>query len=82
MPILTHGSVAKAVRFNKERNPSKYCKFGPCLWRLSEGMGEYCKKHAPSSELGDIAALSIDAGCSPEETIALEKQVRDGRANS
>lgn len=40
--MSSHGSVAKAVREQKERHPQWYCPDPKCLWRLSSGR---CPKH-------------------------------------
>ncbi len=39
---MTHGSVAKKVRLNKEKHPELYCGYYPCLYRTDE---PFCPKH-------------------------------------
>ena len=41
---MTHGSVAKAVRLNKEKHPQRYCTVHDCLYRVTVE-GE-CPSHA------------------------------------
>lgn len=44
----THGSVAKAVRLNKEADPEAYCPVRGCLWRVLGRDREFlgpCGKH-------------------------------------
>ncbi len=51
----THGSVAKAVRLDKEAHPERYCPVRNCLWRVLTRDGQYdrpCRKH------GDLRRVS------------------------
>lgn len=54
---MTHGSVAKSVRLNKEKYPERYCANPTCLWNISSG--NPCPKHpdAAPKVLDPMAAL-------------------------
>lgn len=49
--MMTHGSVAKKARLDKERHPEDYCVNPTCLWRVvtKTGPPRPCPKHTPSS---------------------------------
>ena len=54
---MTHGSVAKSVRLDKERNPKKYCMYHPCLYRTD---APFCPKHSrPIYASGGTACNSV-----------------------
>lgn len=54
---MTHGSVAKSVRLNKERQPEKYCGYWPCLYRTDAA---FCPKHdKPIYRGGGTACNSV-----------------------
>lgn len=46
---MSHGSVAKKVRENKENHPERYCSTTNCLWRLSSGP---CPSHGKEKKDG------------------------------
>lgn len=41
--MVSHGSVAKAVRLRKEKHPEQYCAVKECLWRIKGTV--LCPKH-------------------------------------
>jgi hypothetical protein len=46
---MSHGSVAKLVRLNKEKHPEYYCKHPDCLYRTETALGHRdCPKHGGS----------------------------------
>jgi hypothetical protein len=54
---MTHGSVAGAVRRNKEIHPERYCHVANCLWHISSGP---CKKHANQFQLNRAKILAAE----------------------
>ena len=43
---MSHGSIAKLVRLNKEKHPEYYCKHPECLYRTETALGHReCPKH-------------------------------------
>lgn len=46
--MVSHGSVAKAVRLWKEKCPQDYCRVPRCLYRLHAERGQWvvCPRHA------------------------------------
>lgn len=45
---MTHGSVAKKVRLEKEAHPERFCSRRECLWRIIswDGTSRPCRNHS------------------------------------
>lgn len=54
--MITHGSVAKKVRLNKEAHPELYCPVGRCMWRTGGGR---CPKHVSQARC-DARVSALD----------------------
>ncbi len=61
---LSHGSVAKKVRLQKERHPEWYCQSPACLWKIfmEDVAGNLvplkpCRSHPALTSAGSFAIL-------------------------